>query len=190
MRSNGFTLAELIVAFGLFSLVLLGMMHLITMLLTAQINRSHGLGAQGDASLVLKSLQIDLRQATQVSTPPASQAMDTLSGCVNYDPAKGAGAAGVLSPGQPNWSFYYCVDSSSALYRYSAAGPLAPCPLMAPPVCGVGGPMILVKNFAHSPGQAAYFIRSATGNDVAIHYQTGAPVKQIIDTAITVLEGK
>ncbi len=186
MRRSGFSLLEMIIALSISLLAVIAMLDLTTMLLTAQISGQHGLGAQGDALLVLKSLQADIRPATHIESPSPLGIADSLSGCVNDDPQKGAGAAGILVAGQTNWSFYYCV-SGGTMYRYVSSGPSALCP-MAPPACGTSGALTLSAQIAHSAGHGAFFSRQGGGNTIGIDYQTGSSSPQSVDTSIAFLE--
>lgn len=182
-KARGFTIIEMVIALSLGTMVLVAVNSLYMPLMRTQFDAYRRGGAQAEALIAHKSLRLSISQATEIYLPAPSAGGDLLSGCSNFDSAKGAGVQGLLDPDGPSRSFYFCVEGG-ILYEYWAE---ASCPMFYPPCGGAtAGYRALARRISHAPGFPAYFVRPAAApNVVELHYQAeGRGVSQIVATAV------
>lgn len=174
MRSarGGFTLAELLIALTLGSLLIMAMSAMFLPVTGAQVDLFRSARVQGEALLAAKAIQLDLEQSSMVSVPAAGAPGDELAGCVNFDPAAG----GALDSTRPVAGFRYCLIDG-ALRR----GETGSCPPAAF-VCGGASPVV-ASNIGRD-GPNPLFTRRL-GNVVGVRYAaTLSGQTQTVDTSV------
>ena len=150
MSEKGFTMIELVIVTALASVIMAGTAMLLMPMMRAQIDGAAARAAQANALFALRGLRADLVQTTFLARPAAGSAGDILSGCTNFDAARG-----VIDAASPAQSFYYC-ETGGRLFRYSQPANWG-CPMPPPRACGEGQPMTLTAGLSHLNG--SYFTR-------------------------------
>lgn len=175
----GFTLIEMVMALSLSAVALVGVMTLFLPIVSSQAEGYRRVATQSDAFLAHKSLNQSISQASEVYSPAPGSEGDVLSGCSNFDSAKG----GPIDAASLNASFYYCV-AGGVFYSYAAAP--GACPPPEPRRCGEGSPTVLANGVSHAAGHGAYFVRPAGNLDlIEVHFQTSSKgVTQPVNTAM------
>lgn len=140
--SRGLTLVELVIAMGLAVVVALGLSNLVVPLARAQVLAQRAQTAQMEAASALSWADRSIRQASWVSSPPATgEPSPILSGCVNGEPGVGTAPPSRVDPARPVTWFALC-SSGGVLYRHEGDGcpPAYYCGSSPQGTFGGGGP--------------------------------------------------
>jgi type II secretory pathway pseudopilin PulG len=118
----GFTLIELILAVGLSSLVMLGLMYLVVPLARSQALATRGQTLQLNLAAALKTADREISEASWLQSPsrPGMPA-GALEGCSNASAPSGSSMPAPLDPSRPMRWFAMC-SSSGILYDHEGPG--------------------------------------------------------------------
>ncbi|MBI5629460.1 MAG: hypothetical protein HY921_01100 [Elusimicrobia bacterium] len=170
-KAGGFTLIELLIAAVLSIAVLLGIISLSSSILRYQYEGVRKGKVSGQTLFALSRMQKEIEEATHLELPSYSSTTgNVLSACANWSmalsPPGGASVDSTLAVS----SFYYCVDSSNSLLRYSGTT----CPYTAPASCGSGTfETVVYQNFYLMDNYSYYFARASDVGGVEMHYIVG-----------------